>query len=100
MTGGEEKEEKNCHMLITSPLNEGGRDKKQNSPSRQRRHASRTAARQADASRVSTGDTVEEAVVGENDNTRNTEAKNVEETENCLKRMTRQLLILLCKPVQ
>jgi hypothetical protein len=33
MTGeegeGEEKEkEKNCHMLIMSPLNEGGRDKK------------------------------------------------------------------------
>jgi hypothetical protein len=23
-----EKEKKNCHMLITSPLNEGGRDKK------------------------------------------------------------------------
>ena len=22
-----EKEKKNCHMLITSPLNEGGRDK-------------------------------------------------------------------------
>jgi hypothetical protein len=30
MTGEEEKrreEKKNCHMLITSPLNEGGRDK-------------------------------------------------------------------------
>ena len=25
--GGEGGEEENCHMLITSPLNEGGRDK-------------------------------------------------------------------------
>ena len=26
--GGEGEGEENCHMLITSPLNEGGRDKK------------------------------------------------------------------------
>jgi hypothetical protein len=26
--GGEGGGEENCHMLITSPLNEGGRDKK------------------------------------------------------------------------
>ena len=58
--------------------------KKQDSPSRQRRRARRTAARQADAARVSTEDTVEETVVSENYNTRNTEARNVEETENSL----------------
>ena len=56
---------------------------KQDSPSRQRRHARRTAARQTDAERASTIVTVEETVIDENEiNTTDAEARNVEETES------------------